>query len=49
MAMFTAARLCCRMDSSFAGASICVSILAGCFYGTEGKSFHREQFAFKLL
>lgn len=42
MATFTAALQCCRMDSSLAGASICVSILAGCFCGTEGKSLYRE-------
>lgn len=40
MAMFTAALQCCLMDSSLAGASICVSILAGCWFGTEGKSLH---------
>lgn len=40
MATFTAAPQCCLMDSSLAGASICVSISAGCSFGTEGKSLH---------
>lgn len=42
MATFTAALQCCLMDSSLAGASICVSILAGCLFGTEGESLQWE-------
>lgn len=38
MATFTAALQYCPMDSSLVGASICVSILAGWLFGTEGKS-----------
>lgn len=37
MAMFTAAPLCCLMDFSPAGASICASTLAGWLFGTEGE------------
>lgn len=40
MATFTATLQCCRMDSLFAGVSICVSISAGLFCGIKGKPLH---------
>ena len=40
MATFTATPQCYLMDSSSAGASICVLILAGWSCGTEGEVFN---------
>lgn len=37
MGTCTAALQCCHTASSFAGASICASISAGCWSGTEGE------------
>lgn len=38
MDTFTAALLCCLMDSLFAGASTWLLTLVGCLFGTEGKN-----------